>query len=122
MLRFTGPNDPRLRDLGLSQNKDGYLKYHRHPYRNLYHHRVVAQQMVDDTPASRRVLIPPVWVVHHIDWDKLHNCPGNLLLLEPALHDAMTHSHLGRPRDGQGRWRERPPKPARRNGKDEVPF
>lgn len=33
--------------------------------------------------------LPAGFDVHHIDFDKQHNCPGNLLLIEHALHYHM---------------------------------
>ncbi len=32
--------------------------------------------------------LPNDKVVHHMDFDKLHNCPSNLLVLDTAIHDA----------------------------------
>lgn len=33
--------------------------------------------------------IPPYWVVHHVDFNKLNNTPENLIALPPRFHDKI---------------------------------
>lgn len=37
--------------------------------------------------------IAPGLQVHHIDFDRQHNCPSNLMLLDGPLHRAITTAH-----------------------------
>lgn len=72
-------------------------------YRNWYEHRAVADLMlrlnqisagVDGVPAE----LPRSWEVHHMDGNRHHNCPFNLLISPPELHPKPTSSSRGQAR------------------------
>ena len=60
-------------------------------------HRVVveflAMEQIEQRPTAP-LYIPDGWVCHHIDFDKSHRCPSNLLILPPAIHDFMSLDHI----------------------------
>jgi hypothetical protein len=92
----------KLQDLpkGIHRTKSGHLRYHAGPHRNDYIHRVVFNQMVEESPFSIRFFIPRPFEIHHINFNKECNCPYNLMALDIDLHSAQTVH--GRPRNGRG--------------------
>lgn len=38
--------------------------------------------------------IPPTMRIHHIDTNRSHNCPQNLMLLDKAIHNAIHAAHV----------------------------
>lgn len=68
-------------------NKGGYVRITRRgPYHLWYEHRAVMHKLMQDFSYYGRE-IPDDFHVHHMDWNKQHNCPCNLLLIQDALHD-----------------------------------
>ncbi len=65
--------------------------------RHKYAHRVVFEGLLHNTPEAVRHLIPDEYEIHHMDFNKTHNCGSNLLATEKAIHSAMTAA--GRIRD-----------------------
>lgn len=79
--------------------------------------------LIDETPWSVRLLLPWPYEVHHQDYNKENNTPGNLLLVSEAFHAAMT---ADRKRHGNGKFRPKwmPPPSWTLFGDDveEIPF
>jgi hypothetical protein len=88
---------------GLQLTYKGYYRVTRsgiHQWK-LLHRRVMEQQLERTHPLTLAVLkihlnsrgkldsLPEAWDAHHIDGNKLHNCPQNLMLLDHALHGAL---------------------------------
>lgn len=66
----------------------GYAKSTRRDTSGKYIHRLVMARLCRHQcyyPLGKDGL-PVGFDVHHIDFDKLHNCPCNLLLMEHSLH------------------------------------
>jgi hypothetical protein len=91
------PSLPSLPPRGWSKHTRGYIVYtSRATYtpikRGTFLHRAVVETLIG------RPLLPGE-VVHHMDFDKKHNCPHNLLLTPMELH-AKGHArqcpHTGR--------------------------
>jgi hypothetical protein len=84
----------------------GYPVYTRRgPLRKKLVHRVVMAAMCAEYcyyPLAEDGL-PAGFDVHHLDFDKLHYCGGNLLLIEASLHSAMDQSRRADIRWGNGR-------------------
>jgi hypothetical protein len=76
-----GENNPKWRG-GRTVTKDGYVRYTAGDFRNRYEHRVI-MEFVIGCP------IPRGFEVHHIDRDRSHNCPENLMLLAAPIHEAL---------------------------------
>lgn len=88
---------------GVCRTGAGHLQYTSpKAKRGKYVHRVVIEQRIEETPYSVRLLLPYPYEVHHMDYNKEHNCSGNLLLLSNEVHSALT-AH--RRRDGYGKFR-----------------
>ncbi len=77
---------------GVCVTAKGYLRITRRgPHRDKLVHRVVMAGLCRQFcyyPLNGGGL-PEGMEVHHQDFDKTHNCPSNLLLLDPALHSEM---------------------------------
>jgi hypothetical protein len=73
----------------------GYLRYSSGPLRFQYVHRIVVERLL-----GRKLKRSEE--VHHMDFDRLHNCPCNLLLLPRCFHGIM-HVHA-KQRDEGGRF------------------
>ena len=74
-------------------------------------------------PAEGRI---PDWAtVHHNDYDKVHNCHGNLMLLDRHIHNALSRAYRAYLLEHYAEWME---KIARENAEEEederdtVPF
>jgi len=93
---------------GVGQTASGHLRY-RSPkeLRGEYVHRQVIKKCIEETPYSVRLLLPWPYEVHHQDYNKQHNCPGNLLIVSDSLHSAMT-AHRLKKRSFQAKWSKAP--------------
>jgi hypothetical protein len=76
---------------GISLHNKGYLRY-RSPVhlRNKYVHRVIVEKLIEETPYSIRLMLPQPFEVHHLDYNKRHNCPYNFLLVSADFHGFMS--------------------------------
>lgn len=80
---------------GWCLNEKGYRRIRAGKDRNKYEHRAVIERMLQsplcaDYVFSVRGVIPPGFVVEHIDHRRTHNCGPNLMLLQKAIHDKLT--------------------------------
>ena len=81
---------------GMHVSDKGYLRYSSGELRHKYVHRnVVELLLVDPIGLCFRLGqgIPEGYTVDHMDHNKLHNCPGNLLMLQKCIHDVISRSH-----------------------------
>ena len=83
---------------GVYVTPKGYRRISHGPNRNQLEHRLVMQQMLMDPiglchlPVGDPII--PTWAtVHHIDHQKRHNCPDNLMLLDYRIHNALSRSY-----------------------------
>lgn len=88
--------------------KKGYTLNHGHirlttgPFRWWYFHQVVVDQLIREWNPFGWTGLQDGWQVHHLDFDRRHNAPYNLLLLSPELHSALTCD--GQCRNGDGSY------------------
>lgn len=81
-----------LKGRGVNSNPpDRYLRISSGRYRNWYEHRAVADLMLRLNQISKGVVgvpeeLPKAWEIHHLDGDRHHNCPYNLLISPSELH------------------------------------
>lgn len=61
----------------------GYIRYHEKKSGYELEHRMVAR-----IAWGPRVPFPANVHIHHMDRNRQHNCRGNLLIIDPRLHDA----------------------------------
>ena len=61
----------------------GYIRVSAGPWRGKYLHRIVADIKWRE---KYNEPMPKHLHVHHIDFRKTHDCPENLLIMDPALH------------------------------------
>lgn len=83
-----GPDHPRWRG-GKRISVDGYVRITSGPYRDWWEHRAVVARCLAENTISPGIMprqIPEGWEIHHMDFDRRHNCLSNLLLLHPAFH------------------------------------
>lgn len=76
---------------GYTITEKGYCRITSGPDRNKYQHRVVTAKLAKEWcywPLGKGGL-PDGFVVHHMDFDKQHNCHGNLLLIQREIHDEL---------------------------------
>lgn len=66
----------------------GYVYFYSGPYRGKREHRVIVEQLSEEGPLKLRMPIEDA-EVHHIDFNRAHNCPCNLLVLQSVIHDAF---------------------------------
>ena len=66
---------------GKSRNVDGYVRLTAGENRGKYEHRVVMEKSL-----GRSLSEFPGLEVHHLDFDRSHNCPGNLMLLDEVIN------------------------------------
>lgn len=92
---------------GKTVTSKGYVRLTAGPNRFRYEHRVLAESLWRETHGTS---LPEGFEVHHLDFCRSHNCPANLLILGPGLHEAAHVS--GWRRDALGRYTQ----------DDEVPF
>jgi|WetSurMetagenome_2_1015567.scaffolds.fasta_scaffold01696_18 hypothetical protein len=99
---------------GVYKTRSGHLRYSSPPeLRGEYVHRKVVKDLIEEMTEALRQLLPWPYEVHHIDFNKEHNWPQNLLLLSNEVHSALT---AGQKRDEAGRfsgynpkWKPAPP-------------
>jgi hypothetical protein len=93
---------------GIIKTRAGHLRYTSPVHlRGQYVHRKVIADCIDATPYSIKLLLPWPYEVHHMDYNKEHNCPSNLLATSEALHSAMTADRR-REQDGKFAMKFRP--------------
>lgn len=112
----TGDGHPRFAG-GRFVNEYGYVRVSTGRTAAKYEHRAVIEQLMLEQAIAARInqqndmwgelggeglaveimdvithppTIPPTMHVHHIDSNRQHNCPCNLMLLDAALHRAIT--------------------------------
>lgn len=93
MPRQSNARQPNLNfyGKGIYKTRDGHLRYHSpKELRNKYVHRVVIEKLIEEMPDHAKSYIPWPYEVHHMDFDKAHNCPRNLLLLSVEFHAWIT--------------------------------
>jgi hypothetical protein len=64
----------------------GYVRFSAGPHRDRLEHRVVVEQLDQEGPCRLRL---DVYEVHHLDFNRAHNCPGNLLVCPPCINESM---------------------------------
>jgi hypothetical protein len=111
---------------GVSKTADGHLRY-RSPkeLRGKYVHRKVVEDLIAITHPLTIQLLPWPYEVHHMDFDKTHNQPSNLLVVSEGLHAYLGVD--GRRDKGNGRFRPRWKSPPewvlfREDDIGEIPF
>ena len=65
-------------------------------YRDKLAHRVVIEILAEEQLVERptaKLFLPENYQIHHIDFNKLHRCPNNLLILSPELHTRLHLAH-----------------------------
>ncbi len=67
----------------------GYVRHSAGILRGEYEHRVIMFRMTMEFSYYGPGL-PEGFTVEHIDHNKQHNCPGNLLLLESVIHNHIS--------------------------------
>ena len=111
------PRRPAGSGAGTYLTEKGYVRIGRRgPLRDKLLHRVIMAQTCREFcfwPIDAESGIPFGMEVHHADFDKLHNCPQNLMLLDPSLHLHMHQKErMIRNREERGRFgRESKPDP-----------
>jgi len=103
---------------GVRLNEKGYLRYSAGPNRDRYVHRVVMSRLCTEfcyypldqtTPLGRPTGLPWGFTVEHLDHNRTHNCPGNLLLLQTEIHNHLSWcSWLNKPLIGDVPGQETP--------------
>lgn len=110
---------------GVVRTKAGHLRYSwPKELRGKYVHRVVVERLIEEMPITLRLLLPWPYEVHHADYNKENNDPGNLILVSEAFHSAMT---ADRARTARGTFKpkwSKPPEwlPLLDEGLEEIPF
>lgn len=67
----------------------GYRRFYSGPDRGKYEHRVMMRELCKVWcyyPLDERSGLPVGLDIHHVDYDKLHNCSRNLILLDSRIH------------------------------------
>jgi hypothetical protein len=72
---------------GKTVTKKGYIRITHGLHIWKYEHRVVVENLPGPCALNRPLRSDEE--VHHIDFNRGHNCPGNLLLLDEALHHGI---------------------------------
>jgi len=101
-MRFPkGETHPKWRG-GLYETKDGYVVVSAGKHRGKYLHRLVSDGNLKKYWGRG---LRKNEEVHHMDFNRSHNCPGNLLIIDERLHDAFSSNHASRVKRG---WYEKP--------------
>lgn len=90
-----GPKNPRWRG-GRTVTAKGYSQITAGAWRNWLEHRALVAHLLAHNEISPAVMpreIPDGWVVHHMDGNRRHNCPHNLLLSPGAFHTYSGNSN-----------------------------
>jgi hypothetical protein len=77
-------------------NEKGYVRLWRKPHYGRYEHRVVMAELCRkgcSQPLEEKTGLPEGMVVHHQDHVRTHNCHQNLMLMDKAIHDALSLMH-----------------------------
>lgn len=86
----------------------GYLQLTRGIHRFKLVHRAVMEAMLMSPIGllffAHPGRIPDGMHVHHQDWNKRHNCQGNLLLLDSAIHNWLSNRQKEIRRTGVWNW------------------
>lgn len=86
---------------GIYLTTSGYYRFSSpKTLRGKYVHREVVEKLIAETPPPVVKLLPWPYEVHHMDYDKRHNCSYNLLLMSCDFHAALTAA--GRTRTTSG--------------------
>lgn len=91
MPRFgTNTNHPKWNG-GIHISSKGYKRISTKSGRNKYYHRYLIEKLLLVPIAARYVfpnsgVIPDNMTVHHVDHRNVHNCYGNLQLLDDRIH------------------------------------
>jgi len=87
----------------LREHKSGHLIVKKGRFRDVAVHRAIVTLLLEEKPSPVfGNSLPAGFVVHHMDFDKKHNCPHNFILMEHVFH--ATVSAYGLPRYASGRW------------------
>lgn len=103
--RPRGPDGRLLPTTGRTVTAKGYVRLKRGQYRDWYEHRAVMDAATREW-SYYGPGIPEGFHVHHIDYDRAHNCRGNLMLLDAAIHDRLKMPEEDA-RDESGRYLSR---------------
>ena len=79
---------------GVHTSDKGYRRISHGDHRDKYEHRYVMEQLLL-APVGLMYYpccgdIPGWATVHHQDHNRQHNCPGNLILVDRAIHSALS--------------------------------
>ena len=77
-----------------NQRTDGYIQITSGPYKGKLLHRLIYEEVYGS--------IPKGYAIHHIDGDKTHNNPGNLMLLSKSNHHKLHMNKTNHPRWDNG--------------------
>lgn len=79
---------------GKHVTQKNYIRLSCKPHRNKYEHRVVIEHLIASGTGGliwiNQTEIPDSMTVHHNDHVRSHNCLGNLMLLDKAIHDYLS--------------------------------
>lgn len=95
MLFRQGEANPKWSG-GTHKSDKGYVRISTRYRRDMYAHRAAALDLLTNpisymfTPGQG---IPENIQIHHIDYNKRHNCHGNLMFLDRQIHSAISLSH-----------------------------
>ncbi len=108
---------------GVHRTKAGHLRYSSpSSKRGKYIHREMIETLIAETHPLTLATLQYPYEVHHMDYNKEHNCGANLLMLSNAVHSALTaHGRTG----SRGKFRPKwlpPPAWALDFGDEEIPF
>ena len=78
---------------GTTITKKGYVRITAGEHRDKLEHRVVVENLMLTDPRFNRELAPDE-EVHHLDWNRAHNCPQNLLMFQEVIHDAIASDNI----------------------------
>jgi hypothetical protein len=79
------------RSTGSHVSDKGYIRVSSGKHRDKYAHRVVGEVLIAEMKQLVELRTPRAgWTLHHMDFNKRHNCPSNLLFLSKQIHDALT--------------------------------
>lgn len=81
---------------GVHVHIKGYLRITRRgPWRNwLVHRKVMLEMCLEMCYYPREEgKLPEGFTVEHLDHDRMHNCPENLMLLDKRIHDYISSEH-----------------------------
>lgn len=108
---------------GTHTTRAGHLRYHSPvKLRGKYVHRHVIDQCIAASSFYVQSLLPWPYEVHHMDYNKTHNCPGNLLICSDSFHAAMTAHGQRRNATFNPKWQPPPDWVLFDHPDDEVPF